>query len=73
VEDAVKNILTQTLSIFGKITKARKYYETLQFLVNSLVESKNKKVYILLIETIKNTKDTKLREMCSEALKQLKE
>jgi len=73
VEDTVKNILNQNLSIINKITKSRKYYETLQFLINSLLESNKKEVFILLIETIKSTKDSKVREMCSEALKQLKE
>lgn len=73
VENAVKEILSQNISIIERIAKSRKYYETMQFLINSLVESKNRKVYILLIETVKTTKDSKLREMCSEALKQLKE
>jgi len=73
VEETVRNILTQNLSLLNKITKAKKYYETIQFLVNSMVESNKRKVYLLLIEAIKKTKDNKIREMCSEALKQFKE
>ncbi|MDI6850580.1 MAG: hypothetical protein QMD82_01400 [bacterium] len=73
VEEALRNILTQNLSLLNKITKSKKYYETLQFLINSLVESNKRKVYLLLIEAVKKTKDSKIREMCSEALKQFKE
>jgi len=73
VEETLRNILTQNLSLIYKITKSKKYYETLQFLINSLVESNKRKVYLLLIEAVKKTKDSKIREMCSEALKQLKE
>ena len=73
VEETVRNILTQNLSLLNKITKAKKYYETIQFLVNSMVESNKRKVYLLLIEAVKRTKDNKIREMCSEALKQFKE
>lgn len=73
VENTLKEILSQSMSLLERVAKSRKYYETMQFLINSLVESRNRKVYILLIETVKTTKDSKLREMCSEALKQLKE
>lgn len=73
LEDAVKEILIQNLSIFDRITKARKFYETVQFLINSLVESNKKKIYLLLIEAVKHSKDQKIRAMCSEALKQFKE
>ncbi len=73
LEDAVKEILIQNLSIFDRLTKARKFYETVQFLINSLVESNKKKIYLLLIEAVKHSKDQKIRAMCSEALKQFKE
>jgi hypothetical protein len=73
VENALKEIMNQNLSLIDRLSKSKKYYETMQFLINSLVESKNRKVYLLLIETVKATKDNKLREMCSEALKQFKE
>ncbi|MEO0247295.1 MAG: hypothetical protein ABIM20_04905 [candidate division WOR-3 bacterium] len=73
VENTVKEILGQNMSFLERLIKSRKYYETIQFLVNSLIESKNRKVYILLIEAIKVTKDSKIRAMCSEALKQLRE
>lgn len=73
VENALKEIMNQNLSLIDRLSKSKKYYETMQFLINSLVESRNRKVYLLLIETVKTTKDNKLREMCSEALKQFKE
>jgi len=73
VENALRDVFNQNLTLIDKLSKARKYYETLQFLVNSLVESKSRKVYLLLVESLKNAKGKKIREMFSEALKQFKE